>query len=295
MAAQEIAGTPVVALGENRRFTWRRTLSQHPSMVFGLVILGVLITVAIIGPIIIQTDPLNTNPTSSRQAPSAEFIFGTDESGRDIFSRVIYAIGLNLMLATIIAFNATIIGVSLAIVAGYLGGGIDQFVMRIVDVLMAFPGFLLAVGLTVLLGNNVRTVILALSVAYAPVAIRVVRAQVLALRNSQFIQASQAIGTPAWEIMLYHILPHTTSILLAQTTLFLAWSVLDIAGLSFIGLGIQPPTPELGAMAAQGAEQMVSGRWWMSVFPGATILLMALSFTLIGDGLRDILDPRQSR
>ncbi len=295
MAAQEIAGTPVVSLGGNRRVIWRRALFQHPSMLFGLVILGILIAVAIIGPILLTTDPLDTNPTSSRQAPTAEFIFGTDESGRDIFSRVIYAIGLNLSLAAIIAFNATIIGVSLAIVAGYLGGAIDQFVMRIVDVLMAFPGFLLAVGLTVLLGNNVRTVILALSVAYAPVAIRVVRAQVLSLRNSQFIQASRAIGTPAWEIMLYHILPHTTSILLAQATLFLAWSVLDIAGLSFIGLGIQPPTPELGAMTAQGAEQMVSGRWWMSVFPGAVILLMALSFTLIGDGLRDILDPRQSR
>lgn len=291
MAVEDITTTVLERPAAPMLARWRR-LRRSPSIMFGLVLLAVIILITLLGPLVVRTDPLQTNPTLARTAPSAEYPFGNDASGRDILSRVIYAIQLDLLVALVVSFVATLIGAMIGLVSGYVGGLFDQIVMRFVDILMAFPGFLLAVTVTAVLGNNVRTIVLALGVAYSPVAVRVVRAQVLSLREAQFIEASRAIGTPAWEIIFYHLLPNTYSVVLTQTTLFLAWAVLDIAGLSFLGLGIKPPTPELGAMTAEGAEHMVSGRWWMSVFPGVFIMLMSLSFTLIGDGLRDLLDPR---
>jgi peptide/nickel transport system permease protein len=269
-----------------------RRLRASPGILIGLVLLIGMACAAFAGPLLVRVDPLLTVPSLARTPPSADHPFGNDSSGRDILSRTLYAIQLDLLVAAVAASVATVLGAMIGIITGYYGGLLDQLLMRVVDVLMAFPGFLLAVSVTAILGNNVRTIVLALSIAYAPVAVRVVRSQVLSLRKAQFIESSRAIGTPAWEIMLYHLLPNTFSVLLAQASLFLAWAVLDVAGLSFLGLGIKPPTPELGAMTAEGAEQMVSGRWWISVFPGGAILLMALSFTLIGDGLRDMFDPR---
>ncbi len=270
-------------------------LRGYPGLVIGLFLLLIIVAIAIFGPMLVETDPLDTMPHLVRHAPSDAYPFGNDSSGRDILSRVVHAIRLDLAVASVVAGVATLIGTTIGLISGYLGGSLDQILMRFVDILMAFPGFLLALTVTAVLGNNIRTIVFALGMAYAPVMIRVVRVQVLSLREAQFIEASQAIGTPTWEIILYHLLPNTYSVLLAQATLFLAWAVLDIAGLSFLGLGIKPPTPELGAMTAEGAEHMVSGRWWMSVFPGGFIMLMALTFTLIGDGLRDILDPRYQK
>lgn len=273
---------------------WWRKLRQSQSILLGLFVLVPIILIAVIGPLLVPYDSLTPEASLARVGPSAEHPFGNDASGRDILSRAVFAISLDLMVALIVSLLATLVGAAVGLVSGYVGGLFDQVLMRGVDVLMAFPGFLLAVTVTAVLGNNVRTIVLALGIAYAPVTVRVVRAQVLTLREAQFVEASRAIGTPAWEIILYHLLPNCYSVLLAQATLFLAWAVLDIAGLSFLGLGIKSPTPELGAMTADGAEHMVSGRWWMSVFPGGFIMLMALSFTLIGDGLRDLLDPRHS-
>jgi ABC-type dipeptide/oligopeptide/nickel transport system permease subunit len=267
-------------------------LRHYPSLLLGLFLIFVILLVAALGPLLVDNDPLDTMPQFARAEPSDEFPFGNDASGRDILSRVVHAVRLDLAIAGVVALVATVMGTMAGLVSGYIGGILDQVLMRFVDILMAFPGFLLALTVTAVLGNNVRTIVFALGVAYSPVIIRVVRAQVLSLREAQFIEASRAIGTPTWEIILYHLLPNTYSVVLAQATLFLAWAVLDIAGLSFLGLGIKPPTPELGAMTAEGAEHMVSGRWWMSVFPGGFIMLMALTFTLIGDGLRDMLDPR---
>jgi peptide/nickel transport system permease protein len=287
------AATPITEQTTIRpvRIGWN-TLRANQSITFGIGLLTIIILIALLGPLLVRYDPLATEAALARVGPSIEHPFGNDASGRDVLSRVVYAIGLDLMVALVVSLLATIVGAAAGLVSGYVGGLFDQLLMRGVDILMAFPGFLLAVTVTAVLGNNVRTIVLALGIAYAPVAVRIVRAQVLSLREAQFIEASRAIGTPAWEIVVYHLLPNTYSVLLAQATLFMAWAVLDIAGLSFLGLGIKPPTPELGAMTADGAEHMVSGRWWMSVFPGGIIMLMALSFTLIGDGLRDLLDPR---
>jgi ABC-type dipeptide/oligopeptide/nickel transport system permease subunit len=270
-------------------------LRWHPSLLLGLLLLVIILTIAALGPLLVKTDPLETLPRLARHAPSDTYPFGNDSSGRDILSRVVHAVRLDLAIALAVAGVATLVGTTIGLVTGYIGGILDQILMRFVDILMAFPGFLLALTVTAVLGNTVRTIVFALGIAYAPVMIRVIRAQVLSLREAQFIEASRAIGTPAWEIIFYHLLPNTYSVLLAQATLFLAWAVLDIAGLSFLGLGIKPPTAELGAMTADGSEHIISGRWWMSVFPGGLIMLMALTFTLIGDGLRDILDPRSQR
>ncbi len=287
------AATPITERATARPIEyWWRALRESRSMTLGFALLAIIGLIALLGPLLVRDDPLATEASLSRVGPSVEHPFGNDASGRDILSRVVYAIGLDLMVALVVSLVATLVGAAVGLVSGYVGGLFDQILMRGVDVLMAFPGFLLAVTVTAVLGNNVRTIVLALGIAYAPVAVRVVRAQVLSLRETQFIEASRAIGTPTWEIVVYHLLPNTYSVVLAQATLFMAWAVLDIAGLSFLGLGIKPPTPELGAMTADGAEHMVSGRWWMSVFPGGFIMLMALSFTLIGDGLRDLLDPR---
>lgn len=271
---------------------WWLKIRSHRTVMFGIVILTIMVLIALIGPFVVEGDPLKTNLKANRTPPNAEYWFGTDEVGRDIFVRVIYAIRLDLLLVLVIAGIATILGAGLGLLSGYVGGTLDQVLMRITDIMMAFPGFLLAIAVTAVLGNNLRTVILALGIAYAPVAIRLVRAQVLTMRDSQFVEASRAIGTPGWQIMTSHLFPLTLSILLAQASLFLAWSVLDVAGLSFLGLGIRPPTPELGSMTAEGAEFIVTGEWWISVFPGLVIMLLALAFTLLGDGLRDIFDPR---
>lgn len=287
------AATPITERAASHPVgNWWRTLRQSQSITLGLALLAIIVLIALLGPLLVRYDPLATEASLARIGTSIEHPFGNDASGRDILSRVVYAIGLDLMVALVVSLLATLVGAAVGLTSGYVGGLFDQILMRGVDIMMAFPGFLLAVTVTAVLGNNVRTIVLALGIAYTPVAVRVVRAQVLSLREAQFIEASRAIGTPAWEIVVYHLLPNTYSVLLAQATLFMAWAVLDIAGLSFLGLGIKPPTPELGAMTADGAEQMVSGRWWMSVFPGGFIMLMALSFTLIGDGLRDLLDPR---
>jgi peptide/nickel transport system permease protein len=271
---------------------WWLAIRAHRTVMLGLIILVIAILVALIGPFVVEGDPLKTNLKENRTPPNAQYLFGTDEVGRDIFVRVIYAIRLDLILVIMIAGIATVLGAGLGLLSGYVGGTLDQVLMRITDIMMAFPGFLLAIAVTAVLGNNIRTVVLALGIAYAPVAIRLVRAQVLTMRDSQFVEASRAIGTPGWQIMTNHLFPLTLSILLAQASLFLAWSVLDVAGLSFLGLGIRPPTPELGSMTAEGAEFIVTGEWWISVFPGLAIMLLALAFTLLGDGLRDIFDPR---
>lgn len=292
MMATTDTALPVLVRPAARPRAWWSQVRSHRGILVGLALLTVMVLIAVVGPALVSYDPLDTMPVHARKAPSAEFPFGNDNSGRDILSRVVYAIGLDLQVALIVAVVATVAGAAIGLLSGYVGGMFDQVLMRVVDIMMAFPGFLLAVTVTAVLGNNVRTIVLALGIAYAPVAVRVVRAQALTLRESQFVEASRAIGTPAWEIVLFHLLPNTYSVLLAQATLFLAWAILDVAGLSFLGLGIKPPTPELGAMTAEGAEHMVSGRWWMSVFPGMFIMILAFSFTLIGDGLRDLLDPR---
>jgi peptide/nickel transport system permease protein len=268
-----------------------RPLIGSGALVAGAVMLIALVAIAVIGPLIDRTNATST-AFAPLQAPSARHLFGTDTEGRDVLIRVIDAIGLDLAIAGGIAALATVCGTVAGLVSGYAGGLLDLVIMRLVDIMMSTPAFILALITAVALGNTVRTLVLALAFAYTPVMVRLVRSQALYLRELAMVETSIAIGAPRWRIVVSHILPNAYSVLTAQATLFLAWAILDTAAMSFIGVGVHPPTAELGAMISDGTQDIVSGQWWTTVFPGLFIVLLVVSFNLVGDGLRDLLDPR---
>jgi peptide/nickel transport system permease protein len=274
--------------------SWAGGLAGEHGLLAGLVLLAVLVLAALLGPVA-DRDSATSTAYGILQAPSSSHLFGTDEVGRDMLVRVFHAIRLDLLLALVIGGMAAVAGAVIGLCSGFAGGLVDLVVMRLVDVMMSIPVFILALITAVVLGNTEQTMVLAIAFAYTPVAVRVVRAQVLSLRELPMVETSRAIGTPAWRIVLWHILPNTYSVLIAQSTLFLAWAILDTAAMSFIGVGVHPPTPELGAMISEGSEYIVSGQWWVSVFPGIFIALLVISFNLVGDALRDYLDPRSRR
>lgn len=270
---------------------WARGVAAQGGLRAGVIVLVVLVVVTLLGPLVHATSPTATTD-ALLGAPSAAHPFGTDDVGRDVLARVFAAIRLDLELALVIAGLATFVGSTVGLVSAYAGGLIDLLVMRVVDIVMSIPVFILALITAVVLGNTEQTMVVAIAFAYTPVAVRIVRAQVLSLRELPMIETSRAIGTQAWRIVLWHLLPNTYSVITAQATLFLAWAILDTAAMSFIGVGVHPPTPELGSMVAEGSQYIVIGQWWLSVFPGIFIALLVISFNLVGDGLRDYLDPR---
>jgi peptide/nickel transport system permease protein len=280
-----------------RRFAfprWASGVVGERGLMTGLVLLGVLVAAALIGPLVDGNSATST-AYGNLQAPSWAHPFGTDDVGRDVLVRVFHAIRLDLVLALVICAIATVVGTIVGLFSGFFGGYADLAVMRVVDVMMSIPAFILALITAVMLGNTEQTMVAAIAFAYTPVMIRVVRSQVLSLRELPMIETSRAIGTSSRRIVLWHILPNTYSVLIAQATLFLAWAILDTAAMSFLGVGVHPPTPELGAMIAEGSQYIVSGQWWISIFPGIFIALLVISFNLVGDGLRDYLDPRSRR
>jgi peptide/nickel transport system permease protein len=226
------------------------------------------------------------------QPPSGAHWFGTDDLGRDVFSRVLVAIGASMQVAVISVAFAVVVGVTIGVVAGYRGGWIDTIFMRIVDVMFAFPVLLLALAVVAILGPGVTTTILAIGIVYTPIFARVARASALSVRVEPFVQVSRAMGTGHLYILGRHIIPNIAGPLVVQTSLSLAFAILSEAALSFLGLGIQPPEPSLGRMIFD-SQGFVTLAWWMAVFPGAAIFVIVLAFNLVGDGLRDILDPKQ--
>ena len=274
--------------------SWASGLAGEHGLVVGVAVLVALVLAALLGPLI-DGDSATATAAAVLGRPSASHLFGTDEVGRDVLVRVFYAIRLDLLLALVICTLAIVTGGLIGLFTGYARGLVDLAVMRVVDVMMSIPVFILALMTAVVLGNNAQTMVFAIAFAYTPVAVRVVRSQVLLLRELPMVETSRAIGTPTWRIVIWHILPNTYSVLIAQATLFLAWAILDTAAMSFIGVGVHPPTPELGAMISEGSQYIVSGQWWVSVFPGVFIALLVISFNLIGDSLRDYLDPRSRR
>lgn len=274
--------------------SWAGGLAGEHGLLAGAVLLGLLVLAAFLGPLA-SGDSATSTAYGILQNPSGRHLFGTDEVGRDVLVRAFHAIRLDLLLALVIGGLATAAGTAIGLMSGYAGGIVDLAVMRVVDVMMSIPVFILALITAVVLGNNEQTMVLAIAFAYTPVAVRVVRSQVLQLRELPMVETSRAIGTPGCRIIFWHILPNTYSVLTAQSTLFLAWAILDTAAMSFIGVGVHPPTPELGAMISEGSQYIVSGQWWVSVFPGIFIALLVISFNLVGDSLRDYLDPRSRR
>ncbi len=281
MAVLNTAPIEGFAIGARRRW-----LPVSATSFLGLAILAVLVVLAIWGAVAPPHNPLATDPASQLLPPGAGHLLGTDKYGRDILSRIMAAAGLDLFLAAVVTGIAFTIGAVIGSLAAYQGGWIDDIVLRVVDVILAFPAFVLALAITAVLGNSVRNVIIAIAVAYTPYFIRLTRGEVLSARRSDYADNARAVGNPVWRIVLLHLLPNTITPALVQASLTMGWSILDASGLSFLGLGIKPPTPEWGVEVSDGASNIISGEWWTSVFPGLAITLAVLAFNLIGESIR---------
>lgn len=268
--------------------SFSRVLLQHRMLLVGLVMLMVVVVGAALGPYLLLYDPLKTSPEDKLQPPSLAHPMGTDNFGRDILTRVLYGIRLDLRIAFMVVFTALTAGILVGTFSGYYGGAVDDIVMRITDVMMAFPSFVLAMAITAMLGNTIPNVVIAIAISYVPYFIRLTRGEVLSARELGYAEAARCVGNPEWRIMYVHLLPNCLTPALVQASLAVGWAILDASGLAFLGLGVRPPTPEGGVLVGEGAQFIISGEWWISVFPGAVIVLMAFAFNLIGDSLRDI-------
>jgi peptide/nickel transport system permease protein len=277
---------------ESTRVASWRLLLRNPVTVTSAVVLAVVVIVALTANWLAPFGVNDVDVPSALQAPSGTHWFGTDELGRDVLSRVLVAIGASMRVAVVSVAFAVVVGVAIGVVAGYRGGWIDTIFMRIVDVMFAFPVLLLALAVVAILGPGVTTTILAIGIVYTPIFARVARASTLSVRVEPFVQVSRAMGTGDLYILGRHIIPNIAGPLVVQTSLSLAFAILSEAALSFLGLGIQPPEPSLGRMIFD-SQGFVTLAWWMAVFPGAAIFVIVLAFNLVGDGLRDVLDPKQ--
>jgi peptide/nickel transport system permease protein len=268
-------------------------LKDNPVTMLAFAMLAFFLGCAFFGPALVPYDPLATNATRALEAPSWDHWFGTDNLGRDVFSRVIVATRLDLTISVAAVALSFVIGSILGSVAGYWGGWLDAVLNRFLDTLMAFPLFVLAMGVVAALGNTVENIIYATAVINIPFYARLVRAEVNIRRNAGFAQAAKLAGNSDLRVLAVHIFPNALPPMMVQVSLNLGWAILNAAGLSFIGLGVRPPTPEWGIMVAEGANFIVSGEWWLAVFPGLWLMLAVFTFNLLGDGLRDIVDPRK--
>ena len=260
----------------------------------GVAAAGVLslIFTAIFGPWIVPYDPIASNVSQALLPPSAEHLAGTDQLGRDVFSRLIVAARLDLAIAVSAVSLSFVLGAVVGSFCGYAGGRLDRTVGRFVDVMMAFPLFVLAMAMVAALGNRVENIIIATAVINLPFYIRFARAEVNVRRNLGWVEAARSSGESHISVVLRFLLPNILPAMAVQMSLNLGWAILNAAGLSFIGLGVKPPTPEWGIMVAEGARFISTGRWWLVAFPGLALMLAVLCFNLLGDGMRDILDPR---
>ena len=271
---------------------WHR-LKRDKMALFGLFILSIVVLAAIFADVIAdyETVVIAQNLSDRLQGPSAQYWLGTDEFGRDIFARMIHGSRVSLLVGVLSVSISIVIGGSLGAVAGYYGGKLDNVIMRVMDVFLAVPSILLAIAIVSALGANLINLMFAISISSIPSYARVVRASVLSLRDQEFIEAARAIGASDARIIMRHIIPNSLSPVIVQGALGVAGAILSTAGLSFIGLGIQPPEPEWGAMLA-GGRQYLRHAWHVTTFPGLMIMITILALNLLGDGLRDALDPR---
>lgn len=270
---------------------WRILLGNPVTVVAAVVLLGVVL-VAIFGRWLAPYGVTTTDVANTLAAPSAEHFFGTDDLGRDIFSRVLAATSVSLRVALVSVAFSLGVGTAIGVTAGYLGGVVDAILMRIVDVLFAFPVILLALAIITILGPGMWTTMLAVGIVYTPIFARVTRASTLSTKVETFVQVSRTMGTPGTWIVMRRILPGIAGPLTVQTSISLAFAILSEATLSFLGMGIQPPQPSWGRMIFD-AQLFLYNAWWMGVFPGLAIFVTVLAFNLLGDGLRDVFDPRQ--
>lgn len=259
--------------------------------VVGAIFLLIIISMAIFAPYVTSHDPARQNMRNRLQPPSKEHIFGTDQFGRDTYTRVVYGARLSLRVGFASIALAFVVGSTLGLVAGYYGGILDNIIMRFIDILLALPGFLLALSIVAALGPGLNNVIMAIGVSYIPSFARMMRSSVLATRELDYVGAAEALGASDWRIIMAHILPNSMSPIIVLTTLSLAGAILSAAGLSFLGMGAQPPTPEWGSMISTSRPFIRVSHWCVTI-PGLAIFFTVLCLNLVGDGLRDALDPR---
>ncbi|GAA2555730.1 ABC transporter permease [Mycolicibacterium diernhoferi] len=277
---------------EAQRVRVWRLLAGNPVTVVSAVILIAVVIIALTAPWIAPYGVNDVDVPQALQPPSGAHWLGTDELGRDVLSRVLVAVQASMKVAVVSVAFAALVGITLGVLAGYRGGWLDTVVMRFVDVMFAFPVLLLALAIVAVLGPGLTTTILAIGVVYTPIFARVARASTLSVREEPYVAVSRTMGTGSGYILTRHILPNITGPLIVQTSLSLAFAILSEAALSFLGLGLQPPQPSLGRMIFD-SQGFVTLAWWMAVFPGAAIFVIVLAFNLLGDGLRDVLDPKQ--
>jgi peptide/nickel transport system permease protein len=271
----------------------RYVVSENPVTGFAFAMFFLIAFAALFGPYIVPHDPLASDTTATLQAPSLKHWFGTDQLGRDIFSRVVVATRLDFAIAVSSVILVFAMGGLAGIASGFFGGWTDRIVGRISDTIMAFPLFVLAMGIVAALGNTVTNIVLATAVINFPLYVRVARAEANVRREAGFVQAARLSGNGEFRVLLMHILPNIMPIMMIQVSLTMGYAILNAAGLSFIGLGVRPPTPEWGIMVAEGAGNIISGEWWIALFPGLALMLAVFCFNLLGDGLRDLVDPQR--
>ena len=258
---------------------------------FAFALFLLIVLAALFGPFLVPHDPLASNTAFALKPPSATFWFGTDQLGRDMFSRVIVATRLDFTIAVSSVALVFLMGGLAGVASGFFGGWTDRIVGRISDTIMAFPLFVLAMGIVAALGNTVTNIVIATAIVNFPLYVRVARAEANIRREAGFVQAARLSGNGEMRILLGHVLPNIMPIMIVQMSLTMGYAILNAAGLSFIGLGVRPPTPEWGIMVAEGAAFIVSGEWWIAFFPGVALMVAVFCFNLLGDGLRDIVDP----
>lgn len=277
--------------------TWRRLwlrFRQHHSGVIGLFLLVILVIVAVGAPVIANHDPLKQNLRLALHPPNSEYWFGTDEFGRDIFSRIVYGAIISLEVGIMVVVLSGVIGVTLGLIAGFYGGWLDSLISRAIDILLAFPGLLLAIAVVTVLGPSLVNALLAVSFGNIPRYTRVTRAAVLAQKENEYVDSARAVGASNARIIIKHVLPNIFAPVAVIASLGVGIAILTTASLSFLGLGAQPPEPEWGAMLSTG-RSYIRRAWWVTVFPGFAIMTTVLGINLFGDALRDVLDPKTSR
>ena len=273
------------------RLAWRR-FGRRRAALLGVAIVISFIVLALGASWIAPLDPIATSWGAIRKAPSATHWFGTDEIGRDVLSRVIWGTRASLLAGVVSVSISLMLGVPIGLAAGFMGGAVDTVISRITDAFLACPFLILAIALAAFLGPSLSNAMIAIGVSATPIFVRLTRAQVINVKVEDYIEAARAVGNPPWRIALRHVLPNITAPLIVQATLAIAAAVIAEASLSFLGLGQQPPAPSWGSML-NTAKNYVDNAPWMAIWPGLSIFLLVLAFNLVGDGLRDALDPRQ--
>lgn len=275
------------------RIVWRQ-LRLNRGAIIGGGVLAFLVVVAITAPVIAPYDPIEMAAQDMLMPPGREHLFGTDNFGRDLFSRVIHGARISLMVGFLSVSIGAVTGMVLGLLSGYSGGWVDALIMRVMDALLAFPGILLSLSIMVVLGSDLKNVMIAVGISSVPRYTRVVRASVLTAKENLYVEAARAIGCSSMVIMFRHILPNVFAPVVVLSTLGIAGAILLSAGLSYLGLGAQPPTPEWGLLLNSGRDYLAIA-WWITTFPGIAIMVTVLAINMLGDGLRDALDPRLKR